>query len=166
MAMKVRCPTCRKTFPWDFTAAGGWPDICPIRECQSRIGGDRADDDIVLPFISTSGKTKATDKVYRDMERGSEVRAEAAREMTGASAEEVSGLKITDLKPTTHAGDIAAPPLPAHLQHVGGFKGNGAEFAAGISTGDVTLNDKVVGHVAPRAGITAQTAIQRQLRGF
>lgn len=83
MATKIRCQACRQTFPWDFTAAGGWPDVCPNKSCGTRIGGDRADDDIVLPFISTSGKTRATDKVYRDMERGSEIRAEAARDDRG-----------------------------------------------------------------------------------
>lgn len=86
--------------------------------------------------------------------------------MTGASAEEVSSLKITDLKPTTRPGDVAAPPLPVHLQNVGGFKSNGSEFSAGISSGNVTVNGVTTQGIAPRAGMTAQTAIQRQLRGY
>jgi len=151
MALTIRCPDCRKTFPWDFEVAGGWPEQCPNRTCKSRIGGDRDDDDIVMPFISTSGKTKATDKVYRDIEHGSEVRAQAAAEMTGATAAEMSALKITDLKPTTRHGDIAAPPLPAHLQKLGSFGGsNGSEHGAAVQQGPF-----------PNAGAHARTMLNR-----
>lgn len=161
MALKIRCPECRKVFPWDFTAAGGWPDQCPDRKCKSRIGGDRPDDDIVLPFISTSGKSKRIDQTYRDMERGSEVRAEMAAADAGVPVSEMSSIKITDLRSTKHQGDVAAPPLPTHLQNVGKWQGDGASFSAGISTGNVSVNGQVSTGIEPAAGARTRTILQR-----
>jgi hypothetical protein len=58
-----------------------------------------------------SAATKANDKVYRDIEVGSEVRAQAAADMVGVPVSDMSSLKITDLKSTVREGDIAAPPV-------------------------------------------------------
>lgn len=146
MAVKLRCTLCRGTFPWNLD--GGYPDDCPL--CFEHIGHDRADDDVVMPFIRTTGATKATDQVYRQMEAGSEIRAQAAAEKLGVPTSEMSDLKITDLRPTKHPGDIAAPPLPAHLQNVGSFGGsNGAQYAAGVQSGP-----------APNAGAKTRTMLQ------
>ena len=164
MAFSIRCPICRKKFPWE--PAVGFPDECPNPECQSRIAHDREDDDVVMPFIRTSAKTKATDQVYRDMEHASEHRAQQAMELTGASAAEVASLKITDLKPTRHEGAIAAPSLPAHLQNVGRFAGSGSEFAVGTASGAVTVDGKTTTGIVPNAGMKAQSTIQRLMRGY
>lgn len=164
MALKIRCPVCRKVFPWDFTAAGGWPEQCLNKDCKSRIGGDRADHDVVMPFISTSGKSKRIDQTYRDMERGSEIRAELAAADAGVPVSEMSSLKITDLRSTKHQGDVAAPPLPAHLQNVGKWQGDGASFSAGISTGNVSVNGHVSTGIEPAAGARTRTMLQ-QLHG-
>lgn len=109
-----------------------------------------------MPFLRTSGKTAATDKVYRDMERGSEVRAQAAAEMTGASAAEMSGMKITDLNPTKNHGDVAAKWDHAAAARLGVqnqaslFKGsNGSEFAGAVQTGP-----------HPNAGAHMRTSLQ------
>ena len=148
MAWSLRCPVCRKKFAWEDPAKKGFPDNCLL--CKAYIGHDRDDDDIVMPFIRTSGKTKATDQVYRDMERGSEVRAQAAADQLGVPVAEMSDLKITDLKPTTHHGDVAAPPLPPHLRNLGSFgQSQGAEFAASAHTGP-----------EPHAGARARAALQ------
>lgn len=147
MAVKLRCPDCRGTFPWDLTGKG-YPTDCPL--CESHIGHDREDDDVVMPMMQLRGNTDRVDQVYRDMERGSEIRAQIAAEQAGVPASEMSGLKITDLRSTKHPGSIAAPPLPAHLQNMGSFGGNGAEYATAIQTGP-----------APNAGAHARTALQQ-----
>ncbi len=76
------------------------------------MASDRDDDDVVMPFIRTSAKTRSVDNVYRQMEAGSEVRMQAAAEMTGATAAEMSGLKISDLRTSGREGDVAAVPVP------------------------------------------------------
>jgi hypothetical protein len=109
--MKLRCSDCREAFHWP--ANKDWPRNCPL--CGARQHSDEAqermDGDIVcMPSLRSAG-TKANDKVYRDMETGSEFRAQAAAEMAGVPASEMSALKITDMKDNTKPGEIAAPPL-------------------------------------------------------
>lgn len=141
MAYALRCPQCRQKFPWDPQL--GMPKLCPMG-CGYE-NEERADDDIVMPFIR-SHKMKAADDVYRQMEVGSEVRAQAAAEMTGASVEDMSGLKITDLKSATREGDIAAVPVKNEVTKImeapaaggpgWGFQGNtGVGFSANVQTG-------------------------------
>jgi hypothetical protein len=110
----LRCPDCRGKFPWASNTA--FPQYCPL--CSADIGHNRDDDDIVVPFIRTSQSSKAVDDVYRQMEAASEERAKLAAEMVGCSPEEMSGLKITDLRPTKHPGDIAAPPVVNEITRV------------------------------------------------
>ena len=145
--MKLRCTLCRETFPWDI--ANGYPGECPI--CHQHIGHDREDDDIVMPSIAAAREvTKRTDQVYRDIEKGSELRAQIAAEQAGVPVSEMSGLKITDLKPTIHPGAVAAPPLPQHLQNVGRFQGtDGSQYSPQVMTGP-----------EPNAGARARTALQ------
>lgn len=143
MAFRLRCPICRGAFSFD-PKVEQWPDFCRLKECGARIGmRDRADDDICMPSIRTA-RSVATDKVYRDMERGSEVRAQAAAEMAGTSVEDMSSLKITDLNSTRHEGDVAAPAVTAQNNQVlafmqnngvGGFMGNGAEYSTAVQSG-------------------------------
>jgi hypothetical protein len=148
MAFSLRCPICRKKFPWPDPSKNGFPTHCQV--CGEEIGHNRADDDIVLPFIRTSQATKATDKVYRDIEAGAEVRAQAAADELGVPVSEMSDLKINDLRPTTRHGDIAAPPLPPHLQNLGSFgQSQGAEFAASAHVG-----------AEPHAGARARVSLQ------
>ena len=91
-----------------------------------------------------------TDQVYRDIERGSEIRAQIAAEQVGATPAEMSGIKITDLRPTTQPGSVAAPPLPAHLQGVGGFGGaNGVQYSPLVQSGP-----------EPNAGARMRTSLQ------
>ena len=106
MAVRLRCPICRGTFVWDIVNSG-FPDDCKV--CGEHIGHDRADDDIVMPSIRDARSVmQRTDQVYRDIERGSEIRAQIAAEQVGATPAEMSGIKITDLRPTTQPGSSAA----------------------------------------------------------
>lgn len=106
MSYSLRCPVCRQKFRWKPTA--GFPEECPA--CETRIAHDRDDDDVVVPFIK-SAATSANDALYRQMESASERRVEMAAQASGATVEEMAGLKITDLNSTRHAGDIAAVPV-------------------------------------------------------
>lgn len=136
----IRCPVCRQKFGWD--PLQGFPDDCPNPECQSHIGHDRADEDVVVPFIRTDTRTKATDQLYRQMEAGSEFRAQAAAEMLGVPTSEMSGLKITDLRDNQHEGDIAAPPVNNPVSqfmdqnpHMASLATMGPEFARNVGVG-------------------------------
>ena len=93
MAYRLKCTVCKGKFPWD--AAARWPHFCPL--CQADINNDRDDDDIVMPFIRSTGKTKHIDGFYREMEQKSEERVHMAAEMAGCSASDMSDLKLTNL---------------------------------------------------------------------
>lgn len=157
MPVRLKCPDCRQVFRWE--TADKWPNHCPM--CGSDINNDRADDDVVMPFITSSQlseRTRASDNVYKQMEKGAEVRAEMAAAHLGVSASDVSDLKITNLRDARNPGEIAAPPVVNDVSKImdrgiGGFQGqNGAEFAAGTK----------VGHY-PNAGAKAVASLHRML---
>lgn len=153
MALRLRCPSCRQAFPWDGKM---FPDQCPL--CFEAVGGNRADDDIVMPFVrSSSNIARTVDKLYRDTERGSEVRAELAAQATGAPVSEMSGLKMTNMRDNQREGDIAAPPVPDIGQH---FVGGGSEYGAGVASGAIAVNGQVTQGIEPRAGVRAMSTIQ------
>lgn len=154
MAAKLRCTLCRETFSWDITQ--GYPDECPV--CNQHIGHDRADDDIVMPSIGRAREAlKADESVYRSIEQASENRAALAASQLNVPKHEMSDLKITDLRPTTRPGDIAAPPVINPVSqfmqqnpNVGGFKGvDGAQYSPAVMSGP-----------EPNAGARARTMIQ------
>lgn len=148
--MKIKCSECRKAFPWDI--AKGWPKHCP--ECGVYCGTD-GKDEVVMPFIR-SAKTGANDKLYRDMERGSEVRAQAAADLLGVPASEVSDIKITNMKDNMREGDDAAitPANPvsqfmAANPGTTGFRGGqGVEYSGAVQSGP-----------HPNAGAKTRTAL-------
>ena len=163
----IRCPECRHKIPWSKDVA--MPSFCPA--CGKRVGSDRADDDVVMPFIRSSGKTASIDKLYRDMESGSETRAALAAEAAGVPVADMSAMKMTDMRDNQREGDIAQldreanaaearlkQASPAAIPH---FEGNGAELAGGISSGAVAINGKVVQGIHPRAGVRAVEGVQR-----
>ena len=151
MAYSLRCPTCRVKFPWNPT--DGMPELCPNENCNSRIGADVDDNVICMPSIR-SARTKANDKVYREMEAASEQRAQVAAEMAGVPVSDMADLKITDLRSTQHEGDVAAVPVNNEVSRlidrgIGGFQGDGAGYGAGVQTGPV-----------PNAGAHMRTHLQ------
>src|SRR5215472_12956911 len=100
--VRVQCPECANKF-YSKTVYG----VCPY--C-----GHEADepDDTVIPMPSLrSATTKATDKVYRDMETASIHRAEQAAAMAGVPVSEMSHLKITDLRDNVQNGETYAMPM-------------------------------------------------------
>lgn len=153
--MRAVCPECRGKFPWEVSL--GYPKSCPL--CGFSIGHDRADDDIVMPFIR-SAKTKANDALYRQMEDASEVRAAQAAEMAGVPVSEMSALKMTNMQDARREGDIAAPPVTAannsvlaHMEatNQGGFQGgNAVEYSGAVQTGP-----------EPNAGARMRTQLQQ-----
>ena len=168
MAFALRCPDCRQSFKWEPTKPD--PRYCPL--CDADLGEPQADNVIAIPAF-LSAKTKAGDALYRQAEAASEVRAEKAAELAGCDVSEMSALKITDMRSTKHAGDIAAMPVDnevtrqmAAVNARGGqfgFGNNGSEFAVGISTGAVTVNGHTTQGIEPRAGAKTLGKIQRSL---
>ncbi len=109
-----------------------------------------------MPFVLKGGRTKSIDKVYRDMEKGSEIRAQAAAEMTGATAAEMSGLKITNLNDRRDCEIAAVMPnnpvsqAMASNPNVYGFgSGNGLAYSQGVQAGPM-----------PSRGAGIRTAVQ------
>ena len=103
--VRVQCPECANKF-YSKSVYG----MCPY--C-----GHEADepDDTVIPMPSLrSATTKATDKVYRDMETASIHRAEQAAAMAGVPVSEMSHLKITNLRDNVQPGETYAMPVPVN----------------------------------------------------
>ncbi len=166
--MKLRCPFCRGAFPWE--AALPFPKVCPL--CAEEIGIPDRGQVIQMPSLR-SAKTKATDKTYRDIEAGSEIRVERAAELTGAAKEDMASLKISDMRDNMRAGDVAAKEADAAMQRLQsstpmsiGFQPNGAEYGAGISQGAVALNGKITTGIEPNAGARAAMRVQRKMQEF
>jgi hypothetical protein len=152
MALKLRCPHCRKKFAWK--SGTDMPDDCPL--CGKYVGTDRDDADIVMPAI-LGQRTKIADQVYRDMEKGSEHRTHLAAEMGGGTASDYSNLKITDMKDNLRAGEIAAMPVrnavTEHMERFkqGGFAGSeGVGYSSAVQTGPF-----------PNAGAKMRTTLQQ-----
>ena len=134
--LKLKCPDCAETFKWPGDQK--WPDFCPL--CRSRLTNEV--EEICMPFIS-SARAKSPDQVYRQMEAGSEVRAQAAADMLGVSIADVSDLKITNLKDNTHEGEMAHVPVVNAVSQMmdatpglTGFQpSSGVEFSGAVQTG-------------------------------
>ena len=156
MAYVLRCPKCRDKFAWQ--PKDGMPDICPL--CKEFVGSG---DDTVIPMPSLrSPKTRSADQLYRDMEKGSEVRAAKGAEMLGISPSDMSALKMTDMRDNVHEGENSAPALPVAAADMGKyFQPNGSEYGAGTESGAITVNGKITTGIEPRAGATAMSNIQR-----
>lgn len=157
MGVRIKCPFCDVKFGWDI-AALGWPDQCP--KCKQFVGTDRADDDICMPSIRTM-RTKIIDKTFDDMSKGSEIRAQAAAEMTGASASEMSGLKITDLNTGMREGDIAVKEVRNDVTaHMEAMNARGAQFGFQGANG-VGHSGAVQAGPFPNAGAKFQTSLRQ-----
>ena len=159
----AKCPDCDGKFPWEPTK--GYPKACPLCGFDTSLPDDASA--IVLPaFLSTASKNN--DKLYRDMEKGSEFRAHAAADMAGVPVSEMSGLKITDLNDRRDA-EISAKDTEARAAAArlgmksldAPFQRNGSEFGAGVASGEVTVNGHTQHGIVPRAGMQAQSMIQK-----
>ncbi len=154
MAFALRCPECRGKFAWKPDK--GHPRHCPL--CDADINNDRDDADVVCPAI-LKPKTAFIDNYYRNMEKGSEHRAELAAEAAGTSVADMSNLKITNLNDRRDA-EIAAMPVNNAVSQlmatgIGGFQGdNGAAYSAGVQSG-----------VAPNVGASMMTKLPNVFGG-
>ena len=140
MAFSLKCPDCRQKFPWKPT--DGMPEKCPL--CANQIASDRDDSDIVMPFVRSNEKSRRIDAVYRDMERGSEFRAQAAADAAGVPVSEMSALKITNLNDRRDApikaievhNDISrAMEMPQHRGIHGLTGGGGVSLCSDVQAG-------------------------------
>lgn len=166
MGYSIRCNICRQKFPWRDPTKG-YPTHCEC--CGEYIGVDVPDDVIVMPSLR-SARMGATDKVYRDIEKGSEERARIAADLVGAPVAEMSSLKITDLNDRQREGDIAAKESDAAMERFKastktpvGWQPNGAEMAAGVASGAVSVNNQIYTGIEPRAGARTVERLQRRM---
>lgn len=174
MAFALRCPDCRQSFKWEPTKPD--PRFCPL--CEADLGEPPADNVIAIPAF-LSAKTKAGDANYRALEASSEVRMHKAAEAAGCDVSEMSALKVTDMRPTTHAGDTAAVPVvnevTRHMDMVnarGGTMGwqgsNGAEYSGAVQTGPFpNMGAKVRSAIhAANGAVSNRDAIETQQPGY
>jgi len=162
-SFSLKCRLCDGKFGWE--PQSGFPRFCPL--CGQSMGEER-DGGIGVPAI-LSAKTRATDKVYRDIERGSEKRVELAAQTVGAEASDMAALKITDLRDNMREGDIAANEaekaearLRASTRAPLGYT-DGAGYSDGIASGAVSINGRVVTGIEPHAGARAVQTVQRMM---
>lgn len=134
MAVSLRCPSCREKFPWD--TAKGWPRFCAM--CGIDISA-KDDDAVVMPNI-LSFRSKAVDAPVRAYMDGSEKRVEMAAELAGATREDMSSIKITDIP---DRNDVqAAKPVNNEITRfmaqnpgIGGMQANGAQYSTQVQNG-------------------------------
>lgn len=156
MAVVLRCPACREKFKYDVSV--GWPDFCPL--CKEDINNYRADDDIVCPAF-LSPKSKANDKVARDIMDGSETRAQLAAGMAGVPVEDMSNLKITNLSDRRDSEVAAMPVNNAVTQHMDNMQRQGMPVGFGTNAADA-MGRAAAAHTGaePYAGLRARNRVQ------
>jgi len=153
--VRLQCPECAHK----FYAKTAFPECCP--NCAYEY---QEPDDTVIPMPSLrSATTKATDKVYRDMETSSIHRAEEAARMAGVPVSEMSHLKITNLRDNVQIGETYAMPVKNSVTDAmdamrargiqAGFV-DGSSFAANVNQG-----------FAPRSGAGVLDRINPNARG-
>src|SRR5215469_1419802 len=152
--VRVQCPKCANKFH-SKTVYG----VCPHCGYEAE-----EPDDTVIPMPSLrSATTKATDKVYRDMETASIHRAEQAAAMAGVPVSEMSHLKITNLRDNVRNGETYAMPVKNAVtdamdtMRMNGMQAgfvDGSGFAANVNQG-----------FAPRAGANVLDRINPNSRG-
>jgi len=103
--VRVQCPQCANKFH-SKTVYG----VCPYCGHEAEVPDDTV---ISMPSLR-SATTKATDKVYRDMETASIQRAEQAASVAGVPVSEMSHLKITNLRDNVQIGETYAMPPPVN----------------------------------------------------
>ena len=156
MGVVLRCPECRGKFRLSNDAV--WPDSCPL--CHEFIGPD--DDTIIAMPALRSAATKAHDAVYRATEAASEVRMEQAAQLAGTSVEDMSSLKITDLQPTLHQGDVAARRVTPENNAVAATMAAMAARGAPVGFGNVHASEyagAVSSGPLPNAGAKMRQAL-------
>ena len=147
----VRCPRCRGRFEWK----GKFPSQCPLPNCDYEAS--ESDDAVICMPALRGAAMKANDKVYRDIEKGSEVRAQMAAEMAGVPVSEMSGLKVTNMRDNVREGETYAMPVANEVTKQmdtirrnggsAGFDGKAQEWARQAQS------------QAPRAGMNASDAV-------
>lgn len=105
---RLRCPSCRETFPWD--TAKGWPRFCAL------CGFDTSMDDnpeVAMPHVSdgrAKNMLKSAEDTYRGYETATANNAKTAAEIAGVPESEMSDLKITNMETSLRQGDLAVKP--------------------------------------------------------
>ena len=132
--------------------------------------GEEKDDNVVCLPAFISAKTKANDKVYREIETSAAGRAEMADDPS---------LKITNMKDNTHEGEIAHVPIVndvtkamdainARGGQVGWQGQNGAEFSGAVQTGPYPNRGARVRSMlhAQNGAVSDRPALETQQPGY
>lgn len=159
MAVVLRCPKCRGKFKYDVSE--GWPDTCIL--CFEDINNRRADDDIVCPAF-LSPKSKANDKVARDIMDGSETRAQLAAGMAGVPVEDMNNLKITNLSDRRDSEISAIPVQNDVTRHMDNMQRQGMPVGFGTNAADA-MGRAATAHIGADAyaGLRTRNMLQQKM---
>jgi hypothetical protein len=184
--MRLRCPnsSCNKSFPWE--PGKGFPRFCPICGFDTATPDDRPE--VAAPLVAQP-RNRAMDITYRQMEQGSEMRAQMAADLEGVPVADMSDIKITNIRDSRHEGDVAAIPVVNDVSRAMdrinemrpgtvGFGGsNAVEYSSAVQVGPnpnagARARAKVrnfhgnfaTGH--PTATVTSMPALETQQPGY
>lgn len=159
MSFGLKCPECRKVFR--YAPLDGHPRFCPL--CKADIGGNDGNDDVISIPAFLSAKTKATDGVYREIERTSEVRVHQAAELAGCDASDMANMKVTNIRDARKPGQVAAVPVVNSVSmHMDAMEKAGMPTGFGVPNA-AELAGQVRSGAHPNMGAKTLGAIQRSL---
>jgi len=155
-----QCPSCVGRFSFTHHPSDEPPPrFCPLCGFDTEFDPDAMQQVLTAPHI---GKpiAKLGDQTYRQLEAGSEFRAQMAMEQHGLDTEQANALKITNMRDNAHYGETSVVEVNnevtrvmAQVQQMGGQVGYAAQTGLGysstVSTGPF-----------PNAGARAQKALR------
>jgi hypothetical protein len=150
--MRFRCPSCRDVFPMPD---GAWPETCPACGYDTSIP-DR--EEVQLPAF-LSPRVASEDRLYRDVERGSEQRVHLAAEAAGCDASDMASLKITNLQTGKGAEPIPVPQNPV-TQRMAEMEARGMPTGFGAASAGLLAGAQVQSGHYPNAGARFQTHLR------
>ena len=157
--MRLRCPSCRDTFPWDKGKA--WPSMCPL--CRYDISLDPANETAV-PYISFGkGKVQkqSADQTYRQYEAATEERAKEAASILNVPTAEMSDLKVTNMNTQLRQGDYAVKPVDNDVSR---FMQTNSQIVQNMNNPQVAMGYAAAAHTGKDAYAGAKAA--SMLRGI
>jgi hypothetical protein len=160
MIVTLKCDACLEKFRWEYTEITGWPNACPCCGASTALPEG---DVITLPAIRTKGNTANNDQLYRDIEKGSEHRAEVAADMLGVPVSEMSDMKVTNLndRRDTEVAAVELPPSPV-TQRMVEMQARGIPSGWQAAGSGVAASPQIQGGFYPNAGAHFQKAVRER----
>jgi hypothetical protein len=155
-----KCPYCSHNF-WHDLSLGPEPEVCPI--CNNT--GEAEPEEIKKipegftgPRLS-SERAKLVDKSYRQIEEGSNQRAEIAKSM-GLDDDSANAIKITNMRDNLREGDVAAMPVSNDITREIDSMGGAAKASLNIIQSIPGVRSGAAHGPEPFAGLKAMEVVR------